>query len=153
MGDGAVDVRGVDIDTVVVIESKNVTVYDEAEETGKKPQQGSKLNRPAVITMYGIYPKDGAESSAEAKRKLTRKIEKSTKKMSAELLSFNAESGVWMFRVGHFSRYGLDDDDSDDDSYDDINATPSLKEELEDDQESLNTAEQRRELGGPARLH
>jgi len=148
--DGAVDVRGVDIDTVVVIESKNVSVYDEAEETGQKPQQGSKLNRPAVITMYGIYPKDGAESSADAKAKLKRKIEKSTKKMGADLLSFEEESGVWKFRVGHFSRYGLDDD-SDDESDDDLNSTPLL--ETPDDQESLNTAEHVNELGGSSKMY
>ena len=150
--DGAVDVRGVDLDAVVVIEYKNVSVYDEAEEKGEKPQQGSKLNRPAVITMHGIYPKDGAESSAEAKEKLKRKIEKSTKKMGAELLSFEEDSGVWMFRVGHFSRYGLDDDDSDDDSDMDINATPSLAT-VDDEQESVNPVEQRKELGGTSRLH
>jgi len=145
--DGAVDVRGVDIDTVVIIESKNVSVYDEAEETGEKPQQGSKLNRPAVITMYGVYPKDGAQSSAEAKAKLTRKIKKTTEKMGAELLSFEEESGLWMFRVGHFSRYGLDDD-SDDDSDDDVHATPLL-EELDDDQETVEL----KELGGASKMH
>ncbi|KAL7549274.1 hypothetical protein ACHAWF_012551 [Thalassiosira exigua] len=149
--DGAVDVRGVDIDSVVVIERKNVSVYDEAEENGTKPQRGSKLNRPAVITMLGIYPKDGAESPPEAKAKLRRKIEKSTKKMGAELLSFEEENGVWKFRVGHFSRYGLDDDDSDG-SDDDINPTPSLAT-LDDEQESLNPAEQMKELGGLSRLH
>ncbi|EED91206.1 hypothetical protein THAPSDRAFT_262891, partial [Thalassiosira pseudonana CCMP1335] len=111
--DGSVDVRGVDLDSVVVIETKNVSVYDDAELNGDKPRQGSKLNRPAVITMFGIYPKGGAESSVEAKEKLKKKIEKSTKKMGADLLSFDADGGVWTFRVGHFSRYGLDDEDSD----------------------------------------
>jgi nuclear pore complex protein Nup98-Nup96 len=148
--DGAVDVRGVDIDSVVVIESKNVSVYDEAEERGEKPQQGSKLNRPAVITMYDVYPKDGAESSAEAKYKLKRKIEKSTKKMGAELLSFQSESGVWTFRVGHFSRYGLDD--SDDDLDNDIESTPPL-ETSDDEEESVIPANQIKELGGASRMH
>lgn len=148
--DGAVDVRGVDIDAVVVIESKNVSVYDEAEEKGEKPQRGSKLNRPAVITMQDIYPKDGAESSTEAKEKLKRKIEKSTKKMGAELLSFDTEGGVWTFRVGHFSRYGLDDDsDSDEEESDEeVKATPSL-ETTDDEQESLKHDE----LGGASRMY
>lgn len=100
--DGAVDVRGVDMDSVVLIEAKNVLVYDEAEEKGEKPAQGSKLNRPAVITMYAIYPKDGAEASSDAKAKLTKKIEKSTKKMGADLISYDEDSGVWIFRVNHF---------------------------------------------------
>lgn len=151
--DGAVDVRGVDIDAVVLIESKNVSVYDEAEEKGEKPERGSKLNRPAVITMHDIYPKDGAESSAEAKEKLKRKIEKSTKKMGAELLSFEADSGLWTFRVGHFSRYGLDDNDSDDEDsdIDDVKETPSL-EATDDEQESMNQVDPK-ELGGAARMH
>ena len=136
--DGAVDVREVDIDAEVVIESKNVSVYDEAETTGIKPERGSKLNRPAVITMYGIFPKDGAEASAEAKQKLSRKIEKTTQKMKAELLSFDSESGVWKFRVGHFSRYGLDDSDDESDD-EEVNTTPLL--EMEE-----------KELGGTSNL-
>lgn len=141
--DGAVDVRGVDLDSTVVIESKNVSVYDDAELNGNKPEQGSKLNRPAVITMYGIYPKLGPESTAEAKEKFSKKIEKSTKKMGAELISFDADGGVWKFRVGHFSRYGLDEDDSDDDSMD-ANATPSLAT-LDEDEKN--------ELGGASKFH
>ncbi|KAL7521194.1 hypothetical protein ACHAWX_005888 [Stephanocyclus meneghinianus] len=137
--EGAVDVRGVDLDSTVVIESKNVSVYDDAELNGNKPKQGSKLNRPAIITMYGIYPKSGPESSSESKDKLANKIEKSTKKMGAELISFNADTGVWKFRVGHFSRYGLDDEDSDDDS-DDANATPSLATLEEDEKNDLGGA-------------
>ena len=130
--DGAVDVREVDVDAEVVIESKNVSVYDEAETTGNKPEQGSKLNRPAVITMYGIFPKDGAEASAEAKQKLRRKIEKTTQKMKAELLSYDSESGIWQFRVGHFSRYGLDDsdDDTDDEDVDDTLLVEMEEKEL-----------------------
>jgi len=146
--DGAVDVRGVDLDSVVVIESKNVSVYDEAESKGQKPQQGSKLNRPAVITMYDVFPKDGAESSMEAKEKLKRKIEKSTKKMGADLISFEPESGVWSFRVGHFSRYGLDDDDSDSD--DDIGSTPLLEPPDDDLEIQLS---QIKEFRGASRIH
>lgn len=136
--EGAVDVRGVDIDSTVTIESKNVAVYDDAEFNGNKPAQGSKLNRPAVITMYGIFPKSGTESAPEAKKKLSTKIEKATKKMGAELISFDVESGVWKFRVRHFSKYGFNEDDSDSD--DDANETPSLATSLDEDE--------RIELGG-----
>ena len=123
--DGAVDIRGVDVDTSVIIEAKNVSVYDEEEEKGEKPQRGTKLNRPAVIMMNGIFPKDGPESSHEAKEKLKRKIDKSTKKMNAELLSFDADAGVWTFRVGHFSRYGLDSEDEDSDEETEVAVAPS----------------------------
>jgi len=122
--DGAVDVRGVDLDSVVVIEKKNVSVYDNAELNAGKPKQGSKLNRSAVITLYDIFPKNGQSSSIEAKNKMARRIEKATVKMGAELLLYDAENGIWQFRVGHFSRYGLDDD-SDDDSEDEVLEIPS----------------------------
>ena len=141
--DGAVDVRGVDLDSTVVIESKNVSVYDDAELNGNKPKQGSKLNRPAVITMFGIYPKAGSGASSEAKEKFAKRIKKTTKEMGAELISFDPDGGEWKFRVGHFSRYGLGDD-SDEDSDDDINATPSLA--TVDDEE-------KNELGGASKLH
>ncbi|EJK61940.1 hypothetical protein THAOC_17490 [Thalassiosira oceanica] len=138
--DGAVDVRGVDVDTSVVIEAKNVSVYDDEEEKGEKPPRGTKLNRPAVIIMNDIYPKDGPESSHEAKEKLKRKIDKSTKKMNAELLSFDADAGVWTFRVGHFSRYGLsEDEDSDEET--EVAVAPS-------DTDSINLED----LGGASKM-
>jgi nuclear pore complex protein Nup98-Nup96 len=149
--DGAVDVRGVDIDSVVIIESKNVSVYDEAESKGEKPQRGSKLNRPAVITMYDVFPKDGPRSSEEAKDKMLRKIEKSTKKMGAELLSYDAENGVWTFRVGHFSRYGLDDDSDDDSDIDAI--APSTLETSDDEPETTSSFVKAKDLGGASRMH
>ncbi len=116
--DGAVDVRGLDLDNIVSIEPKDVAVYDAAEIAGTKPPVGSKLNRPAVITMYEIWPKGGSESSTEAKERMEIKITKQTKKMDAELLSYSSDAGIWKFRVKHFSRYGLIDDDSDDEDED-----------------------------------
>ena len=150
--DGAVDVRDIDLDSVVIIEKKNVSVYDDAELSGEKPKQGAKLNRPAVITMHDIFPKDGPSSSTEAKEKLKRKIEKTTTKMEAELLSFDADNGIWQFRVGHFSRYGLDED-SDEDSDDGVNETPVLESvEVEPviDMESVD--EGNKELGGVSNM-
>jgi hypothetical protein len=34
--------------------------------------------------------------------------------MKADFLSYDSVQGIWKFRVHHFSRYGLFDDDSDD---------------------------------------
>jgi len=112
--EGAVDVRGVDLDSVVEIKFRDVAVYDAEEENGTKPPLGSKLNRPAVITMYDVFPKDGGADATEvARSKFEKRISKSTKKMGADLISYNAETGVWKFRVLHFSRYNLDDSDDD----------------------------------------
>ena len=89
--DGAVDVRGVDLDEVISIENRDVAVYDTAEANGTKPAVGNKLNRSAVITMYGVLPKEG--SDAAAIEKFERKITKSTKNMNAELISYDSSRG------------------------------------------------------------
>jgi nuclear pore complex protein Nup98-Nup96 len=111
--EGAVDVRGANLDKVVVIEPKSVSVYTEEEELGTKPRVGTKLNRPAVLTLEGVFPPDGAGS--DGVEKFTRKVAKTTKKMDAELISYDPVGGEWKLKVKHFSRYALDDSDDDSD--------------------------------------
>uniref|UniRef100_A0A7S3QAT4 Peptidase S59 domain-containing protein n=1 Tax=Chaetoceros debilis TaxID=122233 RepID=A0A7S3QAT4_9STRA len=111
---GAVDIRGIDLDAVISIEPKAVEVYHQAEEEGSKPAVGTKLNRPAIITLHDVFPKNGPESTEEEKDKFEKKIEKKTKQMGASFILMDASIGVWKFQVEHFSRYALDDDDSDD---------------------------------------
>jgi Nucleoporin autopeptidase len=57
--EGSVDVRGANLDDVVAIETKDVSVYQKDEEEGTKPEIGTKLNRPAVITLDGVFPREG----------------------------------------------------------------------------------------------
>lgn len=126
--DGAVDVRGIDLDSVVNIESKAVEVYHKQEEEGVKPPVGTKLNRPAILTLHNIYPKGGADASEAEKEKFERKIVKKTKEMGASLVLYDADIGVWKLHVEHFSRYALDDDS---DEEDDINKQSDLKAETD----------------------
>jgi hypothetical protein len=124
--EGAVDVRGVDLDIVVAIEDKEVAVYDEYEEnTGyAKPPVGSKLNRPAIITLEHVFPSD--RSNPEAIQKFERKVTKQTAKMGAHLISYDASSGVWKFQTLHFSRYGLVADDDDDTDEEVVTASTTI---------------------------
>mmetsp|Transcript_925 Transcript_925/g.1148 ORF Transcript_925/g.1148 Transcript_925/m.1148 type:complete len:1736 (+) Transcript_925:182-5389(+) len=115
--EGSVDVRGADLDKIVSIDLKEVAVYDEYEKTGRKPPVGEKLNRPAVITLLNAFPKKGAGSAtAEAKKKYAEKLKKVTEAMNASFISYEEVKGAWVFKVDHFSRYGLFDEDSDDES-------------------------------------
>ena len=125
--DGAVDIRGVDLDAIITIKPKDVSVYEKQEELGTKPMEGSKLNRPAIITFHEVFPKDGPGASAEAKKKLDQKIQKHTKKMGSELIMYDSEKGIWMFRVPHFSRYVFDEDSDEDDSKGDDIAPRQVK--------------------------
>jgi hypothetical protein len=111
--EGAVDVRGADLDRIAVIEQSAASMYMKDEEENKKPPVGSKLNRPAILTLYNVFPKNGGANADQAtKDKFASKVEKSTKKMGAAFISYDSDSGEWKMRVQHFSKYGLADDDS-----------------------------------------
>jgi len=108
--EGAVDVRGANLDRIVVIEPKAVSIYTEEEEEGRKPEVGTKLNRSAVLTLENVFPLDPC-----APEKFVNKVTRQTMKMDAELISYDPSSGEWILRVQHFSRYALDDEDDDED--------------------------------------
>ena len=142
--EGAVDVRGADLDSIVVIEHQSVEVYTQEEERGEKPPVGSKLNRIAQITFYEVFPKNGGvEATEEAKARFAAKVEKSTRKMGAEFLSYNQDTGVWKIRVRHFSRWALDDDETDEEGAVD-SATQSRKVQVTFAQEAPGTLPQKR---------
>lgn len=111
--EGAVDVRNADLDKIIVIEPKSVSVYTDEETVGTKPEIGKKLNRPALLTMEGVNPPEG--SGPEAIDKFYQKVVKQTMKIGAELVEYDPSIGIWKIRVVHFSRYAFDDDSEDDD--------------------------------------
>ncbi|GIL58245.1 hypothetical protein Vafri_13308 [Volvox africanus] len=112
-----VDVRALTLEKIVSITYGQVAVYDD----NVKPPMGEGLNKPAEITLYGIYRKDKETGAyikegprGQAYEKKLRQVCAST---GAKFLSYKLDGGVWKFEVEHFSRYGLifEDDDDDDD--------------------------------------
>lgn len=110
--EGAVDVRGADLDRIVEIDQSVASMYEKDEEENRKPAVGSKLNRQAIITLYSVFPKQGPSASDDVKDKFAEKVKSSTKKMGAQFISYDKRDGEWKMRVQHFSKYGLLDDDS-----------------------------------------
>jgi len=134
--EGAVDVRYADLDSSVFISEGSVEVYTREEEERTKPAVGTKLNRPAVITLFNVFPKNGGvEADQETKIKFAKRIERTSSKMGVEMISYSKDLGEWSFRVDHFSRYGLDDDDESEDDPSEVaphtQVTPE-KEQIED---------------------
>ena len=122
--EGAVDVRGANLDLSVVIERKAVSIYTKEEEEGRKPDVGTKLNRPAILTLEGVFPPESMTPE-----KYSKKVVRATTKMDAELISYDPNSGEWILRVQHFSRYALDDDsDDDEDTGNKKPGTPELQQ-------------------------
>jgi nuclear pore complex protein Nup98-Nup96 len=129
--DGAVDVRGIDLDSIITIKDKDVSVYYKQEDMGTKPAEGTKLNRPAVITFHKVFPKDGPQSSVEMKKLYEKKLKRCTEKMDAEFIMYDADTGIWMFRVHHFSRYALDDDSDEEEQQEESKAEIPQNQDFE----------------------
>lgn len=104
-----VDLTGANINSIVNFEPTKVEVYSDDD---TKPPYGQGLNRRAMITLYKCFPKTGSpgkESFSFAER-----LQKRCKKFGADFVSYKPDSGEWMFRVKHFSKYGVDDSDEED---------------------------------------
>ena len=107
-----VDVRGLDLESIVQFNKCEVLVYmDES----KRPPPGSGLNKPAEITLLNVkcvdkksgqYLTEGVEVE-----KFARRLKKKTEEQGADFISYNAIKGEWKFRVKHFSKYYLEEEE------------------------------------------
>jgi hypothetical protein len=138
--EGHIDVRKVNLDQAVSINRCSVSVYDLEEKQGCKPPINEKLNSPAKITLYNVFPskkKGGSKANEETKAKFQEKLIQAAKDMGVDFISYDKKSGIWIFRAKHFSHYGFFHDDSDDD--DDLDESNTNKAENPNaDEESKN---------------
>ncbi|XP_019747531.1 nuclear pore complex protein Nup98-Nup96 isoform X2 [Hippocampus comes] len=115
---GTVNVTGLDLDQIVHFRRKEVIVYPDDK---NKPAEGEGLNRRAEVTLDGVWPNDKTTCtqirSPErlADMNYEGRLEKAARKQGARFLEYRAETGSWVFEVAHFSKYGLQESDEDDD--------------------------------------
>ncbi|UIZ20485.1 hypothetical protein KXD40_000782 [Peronospora effusa] len=105
---GKTDVRHLDLDELVFFEKKEVIVYKDDE---KKHTRGTGLNKPAIVELLGIFPPRKSTSPEKYKER----VKQRTQDIGATFLDYSVDKGIWRFRVEHFSRYGFEDGDDDDD--------------------------------------
>ncbi|KAF1762420.1 hypothetical protein GCK72_010682 [Caenorhabditis remanei] len=111
---GKFELKDIVLDEVVVFRHKEVTVYPNEEE---KAPEGQELNRPAEVTLERIWYND--KKTKKEVRDVVQlaevgwreHLERQTIRMGATFKDYRAETGSWVFRVEHFSKYGLADDD------------------------------------------
>ncbi|CAJ2628359.1 unnamed protein product [Trifolium pratense] len=109
---GVTDVRGLDLESIVQFNNREVIVYMD---DSKKPPVGQGLNKPAEVTLLNIKCFDkktgqqytGGPRIEKYKEMLKRKAED----QGAEFVSYDANKGEWKFMVNHFSVYKLVDED------------------------------------------
>ena len=98
----------------VIFRHKEVTVYPDDK---LKPAEGQGLNRKAEITLDRVWPVDkcSGEYITDPQRLLLMRYEdrlaRAAHRLQAKFVEYRPETGSWIFRVHHFSKYGLDDSD------------------------------------------
>lgn len=115
--DEPVDLATVDLDQIfgglVEISVRKITVYpDEA----IKPPMGKGLNVPSTLRIENSWPRgrDRKSPSPVTSGPLFEKhIDRLRKVVNAEFVDYEKSTGTWVFRVPHYTTYGLDYDDED----------------------------------------
>ncbi|CAH1975299.1 unnamed protein product [Acanthoscelides obtectus] len=108
------DITGLNIDELVHFRYREINVYPD---DSKKPPVGKGLNRRAQVTLDNVYPRRlGTNTLIKDTDELLQmnfaeKLRKVTMKKGAKFVDFRPETGSWVFKVDHFSRYGYDDSD------------------------------------------
>ncbi|XP_070799158.1 nuclear pore complex protein Nup98-Nup96 isoform X2 [Pituophis catenifer annectens] len=115
--EGEVNVTNLNLDEIVHIRRKEVIVYPDDE---LKPPIGEGLNRRAEVTLDGVWPTDKTSRSViKSPERLTEmnyegRLEAASRKQGAQFKEYRPETGSWVFKVAHFSKYGLQDSDEED---------------------------------------
>lgn len=113
------DIYGLNLDEIVYFRHKEVVIYPDDE---KKPPVGQGLNRKAQVTLDRVWPNDKFqhEPITDPHRIAAMNYEAKLRRVSAKhdtsFLEYRPETGSWVFKVDHFSKYGLSDSDEDDNS-------------------------------------
>ncbi|XP_011308001.1 nuclear pore complex protein Nup98-Nup96 [Fopius arisanus] len=111
------DIYGLNFDEIVYFRHKEVVIYPDDD---KKPPVGLGLNRRAQVTLDRVWPQDKNlhEPITDPHRLIAMNYEAKLRRVSEKhdmrFLEYRPETGSWVFKVDHFSKYGLSDSDDED---------------------------------------
>ncbi|XP_009996804.1 PREDICTED: nuclear pore complex protein Nup98-Nup96 [Chaetura pelagica] len=128
--EGEVNLTNLNLDDIVHIRRKEVIVYPDDE---RKPPIGEGLNRRAEVTLDGVWPTDKTSrcliKSPErlAEMNYEGRLEAVSRRQGARFKEYRPETGSWVFKVAHFSKYGLQDSDEEEEEHPSKVDTKKLK--------------------------
>ncbi|PIA54749.1 hypothetical protein AQUCO_00900970v1 [Aquilegia coerulea] len=100
---GETDVRGLDLESLVQFNYREVIVYMD---DSKKPPVGQGLNKPAEVTLLNIkcFDKKTGQQYTEGPKleKYKEMLTKKAQEQEAEFVSYDPLKGEWTFSVKHF---------------------------------------------------
>ncbi|KAH9810923.1 nucleoporin sonb like protein, partial [Teratosphaeria destructans] len=113
---------------IVQLTTRQATVYKDDTE---KPMMGRGLNVPSIIHLENSWPRShGGKRAVNATegRLLEKHIQRLQKVGGTRFEKYDPKTGIWTFRVDHFTTYGLDDDDDDEDMEEHVGESSGLSE-------------------------
>jgi len=111
---GVTNLAGLNLDEIVFFRHKEVIVYPD---DNNKPPLGEALNKKAQITLDKVWPTDKQDGSIIKSPERLRamnyeeKLIRASSRLDARFIEYRPETGSWVFKVDHFSKYGLDESD------------------------------------------
>ncbi|CDF35044.1 unnamed protein product [Chondrus crispus] len=98
-----VDMRGLDIDQVVQIKKREVSVYPRDDDV---PAVGTGLNKPARVKLFGIHKLDKRTNEpltdATTAAKMVGKLKAHCQKEGLKFLGYDVKTGTWTFQSNSF---------------------------------------------------
>ncbi|XP_021098892.1 nuclear pore complex protein Nup98-Nup96 isoform X6 [Heterocephalus glaber] len=128
--EGDVNLTNLNLDDIVHIRRKEVIVYIDDDQ---KPPVGEGLNRKAEVTLDGVWPTDKTSRclikspDRLADINYEGRLEAVSRKQGAQFKEYRPETGSWVFKVSHFSKYGLQDSDEEEEERPSKASTKKLK--------------------------
>ncbi|OAA68037.1 nucleoporin nup189 [Niveomyces insectorum RCEF 264] len=108
-----VDLTKIDLDSImdgiVTLIIRSATVYPDV---NTKPPVGQGLNVPAEILLLHTCPRSGPSANPAKLKKHVMRLQQIP---DTKFISYDEKIAAWVFRVEHFTTYGLDDDDDETD--------------------------------------
>ena len=94
---------------LVEIRVRSITVYPDS---STKPPPGRGLNVPSTLHLDNSWPRSRGRAVSTTKGQLfERHVVRLRQMENTTFIDYNGQTGVWTFRVDHYTRYGLDYDD------------------------------------------
>ena len=98
---------------IVLIELRSLTVYPDQT---KKPALGKGLNVPATIYLANSWPRQKDRRTLLPEKsgpRFNKHVDRLRKVGGTEFVRYEKDTGVWVFKVPHFTTYGFDYEDDD----------------------------------------
>lgn len=117
---GAVDLTSVDLDNlfggIVDIGVRKITVYPEE---SVKPAMGKGLNVPSTLRIQNSWPRGRDRKNPlpiTSGPLFDKHVDRLRKVPDTEFVDYETDTGTWVFKVPHFTTYGLDYDEDEGES-------------------------------------